>query len=230
MPEASLESLLERNRTHTESLPEGHFNAVLDDQRPPLVSVCCSDSRIPQDGMWNVKEPGWLFAPSNIGNQTWERHDGDLVVDGSVLYPITHTDTRTAAIVGHTGCGAITAAYRAVRTGLSDEPAGIRKRIELLIPVVREAFDRGVVDPDAPDSDVINRLVEYNVRRQVEFLDGSDDVPDDERIYGFVYDFQSVYGSTPGRTYLVSVDGETDLERLREVVPEGSHEHVRSLL
>lgn len=230
MPGASLETLLERNREHVDSLPEGHFNAVRDGQRPEVVSICCSDSRVPQEGMWSVDEPGWLFTPSNIGNQVWDRHDGELVVDGSVLYPIRHTETRTTAVVGHTGCGAVTAAYDAVRSDGGDEPAGIRRRVELLVPVVEEAIERGVVDTDAPDSEAINRLVEYNVRRQVEFLEASDDIPDDERIYGFVYDFQGVYGSTPGRTYLVSADGETDPEQLRSAVPAEYAEHVESLL
>lgn len=230
MPGASIEALLERNRTHADSLPDGYFDAVHDGQRPPVVSICCSDSRVSQEGMWSVDEPGWLFTPSNIGNQVWERHDGDLVVDGSVLYPISHTETRTTAVVGHTGCGAVTAAYHAVRTGSIDEPAGIRRRLELLVPVVEEAMERGVVDSDTSESDAINRLVEYNVRRQVEFLEESDDVPDDERIYGFVYDFQGVYGSSPGRVYLVSAGGVTDPERLRSEVPSEYAEHVESLL
>jgi carbonic anhydrase len=230
MPRASLETLLDRNRTHAESLPEGYFEDVRAGQRPAVVSICCSDSRVSQEGMWSVEEPGWLFTPSNIGNQVWERHEGDLVVDGSVLYPIRHTETGTTAVVGHTGCGAVTAAYHAARSGPGDEPAGIRTRIELLVPVVEEAFDRGVVDSDTPETEVVNRLVEYNVRRQVEFLESADDVPEDERIYGFVYDFQGVYGSTPGRAYLVSAGGETDPERLRELVPDACHDHVRSLL
>ena len=232
MPGATLETLLERNRSHTDSLPENYFDDVLESQRPAVVSISCSDSRVSQEGMWNVEEPGWLFTPSNIGNQVWERHDGELVVDGSVLYPIRHTETGTTAVVGHTGCGAVTAAYHAIGSGGSDEPepTGIRKRVELLVPTVEEAFDRGVVDPDAPDAEVINQLVEYNVRRQVEFLENAEEVPDDERIYGFVYDFQNVYGSAPGRAYLVSADGETDPERLRSQAPTGYEDHVASLL
>ncbi len=230
MPEASLESLFDRNRNHVESLPAVYFEDVRDGQRPPVVSVCCSDPRVAQEGMWSVEEPGWLFTPSNIGNLVWERDGDDLVVDGSVLYPIAHTETGTAVVVGHTGCGAVTAAYDAVRGQGGEEPAGIRNRIELLIPLVEEAFESGVVDPDLPRAEAINRLVEYNVRQQVDFLDESADVPDDEQIYGFVYDFQEVYGSVPGRAYLVSVDGEPDPDRLRELVPDAHHERVRSLL
>ena len=98
------------------------------------------------------------------------------------------------------------------------------------MPVVEEALDRGVVDPGTADSEAINRLVEYNVRRQVEFLDESTEIPENERIYGFVYDFQGVYGSVPGRTYLVSLDGETDSERLCDAVRDTYRDPVRSLL
>lgn len=230
MPDASLESLLERNRSHTESLSEGYFEAVRDGQQPALVSVCCSDSRVSQEGMWSTETPGWLFTPSNIGNQVWEQDGEKLVVDGSVLYPIIHTETRTTAVVGHTGCGAVTAAYHVFQGEAGNEPAGIRKRIDLLVPVVEEAFDRGVVDSGLPKPEAINRLVEYNVRKQVEFLDSAEEIPEDEQIYGFVYDFQGVYGSNLGKTYLVSANGETDPEQLRGVVPEGYCDHVESVL
>lgn len=230
MPDAPLTSLLERNQSHTESLSNNYFESVRDGQQPALVSVCCSDSRVSQEGMWGVEEPGWLFTPSNIGNQVWERDGEDLVVDGSVLYPITHTETRTTAVVGHTGCGAVTAAYRTVRGESGDEPAGIRKRIELLVPVVEEAVERGVIDSAQSEKAAINRLVEYNVRRQVEFLDDAAEVPETEQIYGFVYDFQGVYGAVPGRTYLVSANGKTSPERLRELIPDEYDDYVASLL
>lgn len=230
MPGESIEALLERNRSHVRSLPSGYFESVVDGQHPPVVSMCCSDSRVTQEGMWSVSEPGWLFTPSVIGNQVWDEHDGDFVVNGTLLYPVEHAETRTVVVVGHTGCGAITAAYRGAVDGTLPEAPGVRKWIELLVPVVEEAIDRGVVDPDARTSETIDRLAEYNVDRQVDFLLDSEEIPTEEDVFGFVYDFQRVYGNISGMSYLVNVNGETDPRRLRRIVNEEYADHVRRLI
>lgn len=225
MPSATAAELLARNRDHVEQLPDDYFDDVLDAQSPPVVSLCCADSRVSQEAMWGVEEPGWLFTPANIGNVAWDVEDSSTV-DGNLLYPVANTDTRTIAVVGHTGCGAVTAAYGAATDGaLPDEP-GIRKRVEPLVPIVEDALDGGITD----DEDVIDRLVEYNVREQVTFLDESDEIPDDTIVLGFVYDFHQTYGDAPGRTYLVAADGETDPATLRERVDGDDEIAVRSLL
>ena len=246
MPETTLRRLLERNARHAESLSEDYFSDVEDQQTPAVVSVCCSDSRVSQEGMWSVEEPGWLFTPSTIGNQVWDRHQGRRIVDGSVLYPMAYAGTAVTVVVGHTGCGAVTAALEAVRDpsdrcGDGDEtpngddvdgpdaPPGVAKWIELLIPVVESGLEDDRVDPNRSAS-LVDQLVEYNVDRQVEFLLSSDDVPDEETVYGFVYDFQGVYGDVRGRAYLVNADGESDAEALRGLVPDSFTDHVRRLL
>ncbi|MFB6093830.1 MAG: hypothetical protein ABEJ77_02690 [Halanaeroarchaeum sp.] len=55
-------------------------------------------------------------------------------------------------------------------------------------------------------------------------------VPDDVRTYGFVYDFQRVYGDRPGRAYLINARGETDEAAIRAAVPEDAETRVRRLL
>ena len=239
MPETTLAELLERNARHVDSLPEGYFSAVEAGQEPAAVSICCSDSRVSQEGMWDVTAPGFLFTPSTIGNQVWDRHDGDVVVDGSVLYPVQHTDTDVILVVGHTGCGAVTAALNAVRTddrepgsgvrGSVDDAPGIAKWIDFLVPVVEDGLADDRIEENGETS-LVDQLVEYNVDRQVRFLLESDDVPDDETVYGFVYDFQGVYSDERGRAYLVNADGETDIERLRGLVPDSQNHHVRRLV
>ena len=229
MSKAILDQLLIGNHRHSDSLPSDYFVSVEAGQEPPVVSVCCSDSRVSQEGMWSVEEPGWLFTPSTIGNQVWDYLDGDLVVDGSVLYPIAFTDTKVAVVVGHTGCGAVTAALESVRTGSFEAPPGVTKWVELLAPVIESGLDDVRVDENR-ETRLVDQLVEYNVDRQVAFLNENSDVPQDVTVYGFVYDFQGVYGDVPGRAYLVNADGETDLDTLRDTVPTEYEDHSRRLL
>jgi len=194
------------------------FDGLLDAQHPDAVTVCCSDSRVLQDHMWGNDNPGQVFTCGNIGNRVVQHtDDGSEVVSGDVLYPIAHTDTETAVVVGHTGCGAVTATYDALTDGLSDSP-GIEHCIDLLKPglepgveALPEGLDRG---------DAVNHLVEYNVDRQVEFLAGSDEISEDVEVVGAVYDFQDAYDGRRGEVHVINVDGERDVDTLREDNPE----------
>lgn len=230
MTNETLLELLDGNREHTKSIPDDHFATVQDAQHPAAVSICCSDSRVSQEGMWDVEEPGWLFSPSNIGNQAWDEENGELVVNGNLLYPVAHTGTDAIAVVGHTGCGAVTATYQTVTGEGGDEPPGIAKWVRLLTPVVEDGLDSDAVNDEADDETVVNQLVEYNVDAQVEFLRKSDEVPDDTSVYGFVYDFQGIYGDVLGRTYLVNRDGETDTDAIAETLPGEYDPYVQRLL
>ena len=225
-----LEELLAGNQRHVAGLADDHFADVQDGQQPDVVSICCSDSRVPQVDMWDAAEPGTVFTPSNIGNQVWDEVDGDQIVNGGLLYPIAHADTEVAAVVGHTGCGAVTAAYNVATGGDMPGPQGVDKWVDLLVPVVEEAIESGHVDTDADDETAINQLVEYNVDTQVQFLCEAADIPDDVAVYGFVYDFQGIYGDENGRTYLVNYDGETDTGEIAEQIPDEYADAVRRLL
>ncbi|WP_254864093.1 carbonic anhydrase [Halovivax gelatinilyticus] len=235
--EGDLESLLEGNAAHVESLSDDYFETIRTGQQPSVVSMCCSDSRVSQEGMWNVDRPGAVFTPSNIGNQVWDADVGERIVDGSVLYPIHHCGTRTIAVVGHTGCGAVSAAYDVACGAEAPRPIGVTKWVELLVPVIEEglADERVDADPDgtprdADETTVRNQLVEYNVDAQVDFLLEAPEVPEDVSIYGFVYDFHGAYGNDPGRTYLVNRNGATDPEDIRDGLDPAYHDAVESLL
>jgi len=219
-PDETLAELLAGNARHVARADAAAFDAVRDAQHPPAVSVCCSDSRVSQEGMWDVSEPGTLFTVANIGNRATTTVDGERVLDGGVAYPVTFTDTGVVAIVGHTGCGAITAAYDVVQgeTDLADLPPGVRQDLGSLVACV----ERAPVDLDGPTDAVIDRLVEYNVREQVEFVASRTDAS----VYGFVYDFHHRYGDRDGRTYLVAAgDGDP-----ADAVSTENRDAVRSLL
>ena len=203
--------LLARNADHSREF-DTRFDEVQDAQHPAAVTVCCSDSRVLQDHSWGNDQPGHLFTCGNIGNRVVQRTDAGDVVSGDVLYPIAHTGTDTAIVMGHTGCGAVTATYDDLTTGL-DEPAGITHCLDLLQTRLAPAVD--LLPDDVGRAGAINRLVEYNVDRQIQFLQESDDVPDDVDCIGVVYDFQDVYGGDRGEVHVINVNGETDVETLR---------------
>ncbi|WP_418280740.1 carbonic anhydrase [Halorubrum sp. DTA98] len=224
-----LDTLIDRNDEHVASLSATAFDDCRDTQRPPVVSVCCSDSRVSQEGMWATDRPGFLFTAGNIGNRVRDDVDGTAVLDGSVAYPLRYADTDVLVVVGHTGCGAIGAALTAARTGeLPNEP-GVRADVEELVPVVEAGLDHPAVDADAPADEVHDPLVEYNVHEQVAFARDSDEASDAD-VYGFVYDFHGSYGDRDGAVYLVNVDGERDVDALHDVVDDEHADHVASLL
>jgi len=236
MSRTLLTELLDRNDKHVNALDADTFADHRHAQRPPVVSVCCSDSRVSQEGMWRSDRPGFLFTAGNIGNRVTDVIDGERVLAGSVAYPLRHTDTSTLVVVGHTGCGAVDAALSAVRTGEFPNEPGVRADVKELVPIVEDALDDPAVIADTsdktaedPGKSVRNRLVEYNVHEQVAMAGRTDEGADAD-MYGFVYDFQGVYGDRDGVAYLVNANGERDPEALRELVGEGRSDHVKTLL
>ena len=212
----TLIGLLNRNADHAAGFDD-RFEDVQDAQSPDAVTVCCADSRVLQDHMWENAEPGRLFTCGNIGNRVLQRIEEGRVVTGDVLYPLAHAGTDTVVVVGHTGCGAVTATYDALTDGLA-EPPGIQHCIDLLRPQLEAGVE--ALPDDLKRAAAINRLVEYNVDRQVEFLLESDDVPEGVDIVGAVYDFQDVYGDRRGEVHVVNVDGHRDVGKLRAAHPE----------
>jgi len=231
-----LTELLARNDEHVASLAADAFEGQRDGQRPPVVSVCCSDSRVSQEGMWAVDRPGFLFTAGNIGNRVSDRVDGERVLAGSVAYPLAYTGTDALAVVGHTGCGAVGAALSAARTGEFPAEPGVRADVEELVPIIEDGLDALDGDDSADGSDPVddgpsvrNRLVEHNVHEQVAIARETEAAAHAD-VYGFVYDFHGAYGNRDGATYLVNADGERDPDALRDRVGPAYADHVATLL
>jgi carbonic anhydrase len=212
----TVRNLLTANTGHA-----GEFQSRFDDlqtaQHPDAVTVCCSDSRVLQDHIFGNDDPGHLFTVGNIGNRVVQRTTDGAAVSGDVLYPVAHTGTETVVVVGHTGCGAVTATYDDLTEGL-DEPPGISHCLELLKPLLEPAL--GELPADVDRVGAISRLVEYNVDRQVQFLLDSEDIPADVTVVGVVYDFQDVYSDRRGEVHVINVDGDRSVETLREAHPD----------
>jgi len=73
-------------------------------QKPFACIVACSDSRASPEVMLNVDKMGVIFVVRNAGNSV------DGVNAFSVEYAVEHLKVDVVVIMGHTKCGAITAA------------------------------------------------------------------------------------------------------------------------
>ena len=72
-------------------------------QHPWAIVICCSDSRVIPEKIFDV-DLGELFVIRVAGN-VLDRHQL-----GSIEYAAGHLDCRQIIVLGHTGCGAVTAA------------------------------------------------------------------------------------------------------------------------
>jgi carbonic anhydrase len=88
-----------RFRSEVES---GRYQELLEGQHPFAAILCCSDSRVPPELIFD-RGLGELFVIRNPGNVL---HD---VVLGSIEYAVDHLGIQLIVVLGHEKCGAITA-------------------------------------------------------------------------------------------------------------------------
>ena len=72
-------------------------------QHPFAVVLCCSDSRVSPEILFD-QQLGDLFVIRNAGNVV----DEDVL--GSIEYAVEHLESPLVVILGHSSCGAVTAA------------------------------------------------------------------------------------------------------------------------
>jgi carbonic anhydrase len=133
----------------------GHESASLrhqlvSGQHPFATVLGCSDSRVPVELIFD-QGLGDLFVIRVAGNVLTE----DVI--GSLEYAQIHLSSQLLVILGHEGCGAVTAALEA-RKHASPDPHGIQTIVDMIQPAI------GNVDPGLPMSEQLHRAVESNVR------------------------------------------------------------------
>ena len=96
--------LYEGNRLYqNESDPELRHKLAEKGQHPYAIVICCSDSRVIPEQIFSAG-PGELFVIRVAGNVL---DDHQL---GSVEYAASHLHVKDVIVLGHTGCGAVSAA------------------------------------------------------------------------------------------------------------------------
>jgi carbonic anhydrase len=119
-------------------------------QHPFAIVLGCCDSRVPVE----------LIFDQGFGDLFVIRVAGNVITDdvlGSIEYARIHLNSLLLVILGHEGCGAVTAALEA-RKHASSDPHGVQTIVKLINPAV------GNIDPGLPVSEQVHRAVELNVR------------------------------------------------------------------
>jgi len=157
--EKTLQQLIEGNQRYlikTSSHPHRwaqRRREIAAAQRPWAVIISCSDSRVPPELIFDCGL-GDLFVIRLAGNIL------DDAVLGSIEYAVEHLAVKLVMVLGHSRCGAVTAA---VKAGAAAEPAGhISVIIKALQPAVEEAASQA--------GDRIDQTIRCHVRRTIEQL------------------------------------------------------------
>ena len=126
-------------------------------QRPFAIVLGCSDSRTPVEIVFDqgfgdlfvVRVAGNIVAPSIVG---------------SIEFAASQFGTRLVVVMGHTGCGAITATMNALATGQGPESKNLRAITDRIAPHIEAIAQRG----SGPEA--MREAMQANVRASVDHL------------------------------------------------------------
>lgn len=140
-PAEALTCLKEGNRAFLSdeplqpSLDRASRLALAGGQKPFAAYVSCSDSRVPPELLFG-RGLGELFIVRNAGNTL------DIAALGSLEFAVAVLGVPLIVVMGHEGCGAVSAAMAVVTRG-ERFPGNIGKMVEPIIPAVLEASRLG---------------------------------------------------------------------------------------
>jgi carbonic anhydrase len=151
-------------------------------QRPYATVLGCSDSRVP---------PEWVFD-AGVGELFVVRVAGNVLspeIAGSLQYAGSYLHTPLFVVLGHEGCGAVSAALES-----KHKEARFCSRIEILLESIVPALDES--DTSLTPQERLTRAVENNVRWTVDRIQHSPEgrarrAEGRMKIVGAVYDLES---------------------------------------
>jgi carbonic anhydrase len=152
-------------------------------QSPFAIVLGCSDSRVPIETVFD-QAPGNLFVVRVAGNFL---NDDNL---GSIEYGVAVLQARLVVVLGHGGCGAVTAALGYVGDG-AEQPGHIQGIVTAVSPAVRAT--RGL------PGDWLDNAIAENVRLNVAAMTAGSKIIADPVEAGEVQVIGGIYDVATGR-------------------------------
>jgi carbonic anhydrase len=153
-----LDDLKSNNRrwaAYKVAVDPGFFRRLEGQQAPEYLWIGCSDSRVPANDIVGL-DPGELFVHRNVANLAPPQDANYLSV---LQFAVDVIKVKHILVVGHYGCGGVSAAVDGRRRGLVDH----------WLHPIREVHraHRDELDAIPRQQDRLNRLCELNVVAQV---------------------------------------------------------------
>jgi carbonic anhydrase len=148
------------NQTSPDAVDHARRAALAAGQEPFAIILGCSDSRVPAELVFDqgfgdlfvIRVAGNIVAPSQVG---------------SVEFAASRFGTRLVVVLGHSGCGAITATLEEITGRATSQSRNLRSIVNRVRPSVETLLtSRYHEDEDA----LIRDAVRANVRASVNHL------------------------------------------------------------
>jgi carbonic anhydrase len=159
-------------------------------QRPFAIVLGCSDSRTPVEIVFDqgfgdlfvVRVAGNIVAPSIVG---------------SIEFAASQFGTRLVVVMGHTGCGAISATLQALATGAGPESKNLRAITDRIAPHIEVIGRRGT------SPEVMREAMRANVRASVDHLRHGSQILEELVLKGRVVVAGAEYEIETGRVHIL---------------------------
>ncbi len=189
---------------HKLDIDKDYFNNLIKGQRPEILYIGCSDSRVSAEELMGVK-PGDVFVHRNIANMV---SNTDLNVQTVVNFAVKHLKVKHAVVCGHYYCGGVKAAMQSADMGI-------------LNPWLRSIRDvyrlhQKELDTIEDEEPRYKRLVELNVQEQCINVIKTASVQKaykerDFQVHGWVFDVKT------GKLNDLKIDFEAILEDIMRI-------------
>jgi carbonic anhydrase len=202
--------IIDNNRKWVESVIEkdpNYFTDLAKGQKPPLLWIGCSDSRVPANEIIGAK-PGEVFVHRNIANMVIHT---DMNMLSVLDYSVNVLKVKHVIVCGHYGCGGVKAA-------MGNDSIGI---IDNWIRHIKDIYRRhkNYLDSILNEEHRFNSFVELNVKEQVTDLAKTSIVQAAWRagqeltLHGWVYGLNSGYITD----LQVNISSQADLDRVDQL-------------
>lgn len=135
-----------------------YFKKLASGQKPPLLWIGCSDSRVPANEIIGA-QPGEVFVHRNIANMVIH---SDMNMLSVLDYAVNVLEVQHIIVCGHYGCGGVKTAMKNMHIGIIDNWIRHIKDVYRLNQVELNAI--------ADEDERFDRFVELNIKEQVNDL------------------------------------------------------------